>query len=94
MAASSPMAVMMVTNKSLPSSKAVWMLSPNSPSGALTSSLVSPSLSIKDKKPSSMSNNWYSVLLTNGTSMLWVDGDKSSNFLEVKISVATKWTLA
>ena len=26
--------------------------------------------------------------------MLWVDGDKSSNFLPVKISMATMWTLA
>ncbi|EDZ71194.1 hypothetical protein AWRI1631_102400 [Saccharomyces cerevisiae AWRI1631] len=49
MAASSPMAEMIVTIKSLPSSKAACMLSPNSPSGALTSSLVSPSMVIKDK---------------------------------------------
>ena len=26
--------------------------------------------------------------------MLWVDGDKSSNFLPVKMSMATMWTLA
>jgi len=38
--------------------------------------------------------NWYSRRVTFGTSMLWVDGDRSSNFLPVKMSRATKWTLA
>jgi hypothetical protein len=34
--------------------------------------------------------NWNSVRLTLGTSMLWVDGERSSNFLPVKMSSATK----
>ncbi len=38
--------------------------------------------------------SWYSWRLTCGTSMLWVDGDKSSNFLPVNRSMAVKWTLA
>jgi hypothetical protein len=38
--------------------------------------------------------SWYSRRETFGTSMLWVDGDKSSNFLPVKMSMATMWTLA
>jgi len=38
--------------------------------------------------------SWYSWRLTCGTSMLWVEGDKSSNFLPVNKSMAVKWTLA
>jgi hypothetical protein len=38
--------------------------------------------------------NWYSRRMTLGTFMLWVDGQRSSNFLPVKISRAIKWTLA
>jgi hypothetical protein len=38
--------------------------------------------------------SWYSWRRTLGTSMLWVDGHNSSSFLEVKMSMATKWTLA
>lgn len=37
---------------------------------------------------------WYSLRFTTGTSMLWVDGQISSNFLPVKISKPTRWTLA
>ena len=36
----------------------------------------------------------YSLRLTTGTSMLWVEGDRSSSFLPVKMSMATRWTLA
>ncbi len=36
----------------------------------------------------------YSVRLTWGTSMLWVEGERSSSFLPVKMSMATRWTLA
>ena len=32
--------------------------------------------------------------LTTGTSMLWVDGQISSSFLPLKISIPTMWTLA
>lgn len=38
--------------------------------------------------------SWYSRRETFGTSMLWVDGDRSSSFLPVKMSMAVKWTLA
>jgi hypothetical protein len=38
--------------------------------------------------------SWYSLRVTWGTSMLWVDGERSSSFLLVKISMATKWTFA
>jgi len=38
--------------------------------------------------------SWNSRRETLGTSMLWVDGDSSSSFLPVKMSMATKWTLA
>jgi hypothetical protein len=38
--------------------------------------------------------SWYSVRLTTGTSMLWVEGQRSSSFFPVKISMATRWTLA
>ena len=38
--------------------------------------------------------NWYSRRVTLGTSMLWVEGDKSSSFLPVKMSMAVRWTLA
>ena len=38
--------------------------------------------------------SWYSRRLTLGTSMLWVEGERSSIFFEVKMSMATKWTLA
>lgn len=38
--------------------------------------------------------SWYSWRRTLGTFMLWVDGHSSSSFLEVKMSIATKWTLA
>jgi hypothetical protein len=38
--------------------------------------------------------SWYSWRRTLGTSMLWVDGDRSSSFLPVNKSMATKWTLA
>ena len=41
-----------------------------------------------------MLTSWYSLRVTFGTSMLWVEGEISSYFLEVKMSVATKWTLA
>ena len=33
----------------------------------------------------SMFNNWYSLRVTLGTSMLWVEGEMSSSFLPVKI---------
>lgn len=36
----------------------------------------------------------YSILVTSGTSILWVEGQISSYFLPVKISMATRWTLA
>merc|ERR1712000_260909 len=75
--------------------KSFSILSPTSPSGILTSSLVVPSSDMRDKKPSSViSSNWYSRRTTLGTSMLWVDGERSSNFLPVKMSRATKWTFA
>lgn len=38
--------------------------------------------------------SWNSRRETFGTSMLWVDGDSSSSFLPVKMSMATMWTLA
>lgn len=38
--------------------------------------------------------SWYSLRETRGTSILWVEGQRSSNFLPVKISIATRWTLA
>lgn len=38
--------------------------------------------------------SWYSVRLTTGTSMLWVEGHRSSSFLPVKMSMAIRWTLA
>lgn len=38
--------------------------------------------------------SWNSRRETLGTSMLWVDGQRSSYFLLVKMSTATKWTLA
>jgi len=38
--------------------------------------------------------SWYSRRETFGTSILWVDGDRSSIFLLVKMSMATMWTLA
>lgn len=38
--------------------------------------------------------SWYSVRLTTGTSMLWVEGQRSSSFLPVKMSIPTRWTLA
>lgn len=38
--------------------------------------------------------SWYSWRRTLGTFMLWVDGHSSSSFLAVKMSIATKWTLA
>lgn len=38
--------------------------------------------------------SWYSWRRTLGTSMLWVDGHNSSSFFAVKMSMATKWTLA
>ena len=38
--------------------------------------------------------SWYSWRRTLGTFMLWVEGHSSSSFLEVKMSIATKWTLA
>jgi len=46
------------------------------------------------QKPYEQRTSWYSFLVTTGTSMLWVDGHNSSSFLPVKISMATKWTLA
>jgi hypothetical protein len=33
--------------------------------------------------------SWYSRRVTLGTSMLWVEGERSSSFLPVKISRAT-----
>jgi hypothetical protein len=88
--------------------------SPISPSGTLTSSLVTPSSVIRERKPSSEMSiwesvsksqglhliegyqltSWYSRRETLGTSMLWVDGHRSSSFLPVKMSMATRWTLA
>jgi hypothetical protein len=38
--------------------------------------------------------SWNSRRETLGTSILWVEGHKSSIFLPVKMSTATKWTLA
>ena len=38
--------------------------------------------------------SWYSWRRTLGTFMLWVEGHNSSSFLAVKMSMATKWTLA
>lgn len=35
---------------------------------------------------------WYSVLLMEGTSMLWVEGHISSYFLLVKMSIPTRFT--
>merc|ERR1712223_2139977 len=59
------------------------------------SSRISPASSIKDKKPSSVTSiKVISILLTLGTSMLWVEGDISSYFLPSKMSMPTMLTLA
>jgi hypothetical protein len=38
--------------------------------------------------------SWYSWRRTLGTFMLWVEGQRSSSFLAVKMSMAVRWTLA
>lgn len=81
----SPIAAMMVTSKSLPASNAASISLPKSESGSLTSSLASPSPDIKFMNSPSMFKSWYSVRVTLGTSMLWVEGEMSSSFLPVKI---------
>ena len=51
---SSPIALIMVTKRSFPSSNWAWMSFPRSDSGTLTSSLGTPSLVMRLRKPSSM----------------------------------------
>merc|ERR1719229_786700 len=49
---------------------------------------------MRERKSSSSPISWKSLRLTLGTSMLWVEGQISSSFFPVKISRATRWTLA
>ena len=46
------------------------------------------------KSSSSQSMHWYSSFLTKGIEVVWPAGTRSSIFLPVKMSIATKWHLA
>merc|ERR1740131_35761 len=91
---SSPTAERQVTSMSISLSMAFLISSPTSPSGHLRSSLVSPLSSMRERKSSSIPMSWKSLRFTLGTSMLCVEGQMSSSFLPVKMSRATRWTLA
>ena len=63
--------------------------------GSLMSSRGSPSSVSRDTKPSSSTPmHWSSIFLTKGTLVVCDAGTRSSIFLPVKMSCATKWHLA